>query len=56
MNWLNNKKTYFIATAIIFYAIVVEGWQNGNWSLAVEMILGALGLGALRAGVQKSGK
>jgi len=53
--WLQGKKTYFIMFAIIVHAIVVTGWQGGDWSAAFQEILAALGLGAIRAGVTKSG-
>ena len=53
MNWLRGKKSYFVAGATILYALVIEGWQNGNWALAGQIIWGALGFSALRAGVAK---
>ena len=47
------KKTYLVAIATIMYALggAVAGFID--LSIAVGLILGALGLGGLRAGVTK---
>ena len=54
IDWLKNKKTYIIAILIILEAIIVDGVINGDWGTAMQKIMAALGLGALRAGVSKS--
>jgi len=45
---LEGSKTYIVSTVVIVYAIVVAGWQMGDWNTASQLILGALGLGAVR--------
>ncbi len=52
--WLKGKKTYIVAVATICYALsgVVAGYIPIDQ--AVMLILGALGLGALRNGVDSS--
>jgi len=52
---LSGYKTYLVAFAFIVYAIVIEGWQNNNWNSAIEIILTALGFGALRSGIKTVG-
>ena len=55
MEWLQGKKTYIVA-ALMFIVGVVEGLTGGGWSGVVEnlyVLLNALGLGTLRAGVAK---
>jgi hypothetical protein len=59
LTWLDGKKTYIVALALL----IVVGLENGlgfdvpgfeapaDWLI---IVLNALGLGALRAGVQKS--
>jgi len=54
IEWLRGKKAYIIAFAAIVYAVVIVGWQNGDWEQATNLILSALGLSALRAGITKS--
>lgn len=54
---INGKKTYAVAVATIAYAIVYYGLSQHQWGAAVDLVLGASGLGALRHGVAKtSGK
>ena len=52
IDWLKGKKTYIIAGAVIVVAIL------GEFDIVVPEyvwgVLGALGLGFLRAGVQKA--
>ena len=52
---ISGKKTYIMAGLTILYA--GAGYWTGNldFNTAVQMILGAGGLSALRAGVTKSG-
>ena len=53
--YFKGKKTYLIAFALVVYAIsgVVAGQINPNEAILV--VLNGLGLGAVRAGVEKSG-
>jgi hypothetical protein len=51
--WLSGKKTYIVAAVAVAYALVVVGWQGGDWGHAQEIVLAALGGSALRAGVGK---
>lgn len=50
---ISGYKTYIVAVATVFYA-VVEYWDGTlTQAAAVGMVLGALGLGALRNGINK---
>lgn len=52
-NWLDGKKTYIVAALIgIGAGLEAYGIMIPEF---VFMVLGALGLGAVRAGVKKSG-
>jgi hypothetical protein len=48
---LEGKKTYLVAAATIAYAVVVYGWQMNDWKTAMDLILGALGMSAMRHGI-----
>jgi len=48
------KKTYIVAIVTVVYALAGVFLGAHDWSVAIPMILGASGLGALRAGVAKS--
>ena len=54
--WLQGKKTYItVIVAVIFNAgVAFKLWNvdNATWA-AIDTILGALGLGFLRAGIAK---
>lgn len=50
---LEGKKTYIVMAVMFLYGLVVVGWQQNNWSEAIMVVLNALGLGGLRAGVSK---
>ena len=54
--WLQGKKTYLVMIAAILGAIAA--YSTGDMTLiqALEAIMAALGLGALRSGVAKVGK
>lgn len=56
MAWLMGKKTY-IAALLLFLAAGAKGagWISPEMYEVALGVLGALGLGALRAGVTKSG-
>lgn len=45
---LRGRKSYLVAIVSVLYAVVVVGWQGGDWVQAGQIILAALGLGALR--------
>jgi len=45
---LEGKKSYLISFVAILYAVVIVGWQQNQWSEAGQLVLGALGLSALR--------
>lgn len=52
---LQGKKTYIVViVAIIFNTLVQYGYVDASYTQYVNVILGALGLGALRAGVSKA--
>lgn len=53
MDWLSGKKTYIIALCMVVYGVglILQGQQEQG----IKVIMEALGLGALRAGVTKSG-
>lgn len=53
---LSGSKTYIVAAVMVAYAIVE--WWNGAMmqDQAAQMVLNALGLGGLRAGVSKAEK
>ena len=54
MEWMQGKKTYFVALGVIVASAV--GFAAGDMSLqeAINSALVGLGLGTLRAGVAKS--
>lgn len=52
---LEGKKTYIVViVAIVFNTLVQLGYLDANYVQYVNIVLAALGLGALRAGVTKS--
>lgn len=52
---LNGRKTYIIAVVIaVLNLCVAFGWISPEHLAQINMVLGALGLGALRSGVAKS--
>lgn len=52
---LEGKKTYIVViVAIIFNSLVQLGYVDYSYVEYVNIVLAALGLGALRAGVTKS--
>ena len=53
MEWLSGKKTYIIMFCLVAYGVGLI--LQGQTEQGVQAILSALGLGALRAGVTKSG-
>jgi len=53
-NFLQGKKTYIIViVAIVFNTLVQYGVVDPSYTEFVNIILGALGLGTLRAGINK---
>ena len=53
MTWLQGKKTYLVAGGMFGYAVLGYGLGRTP-ALDVQIILEALGLAALRAGVAKT--
>ena len=54
LDYLKGKKTYLLSTALGLWAVAAEqGWVSAKTAQEVGLILGALGLSALRAGVTK---
>jgi len=54
LNELQGKKTYIVViVAIIFNTLVQYGYVDPSYTQYVNIILSALGLGALRAGISK---
>ena len=53
MKWFEGKKTYIMTVAILCYSL--GGWVAGfvEPQIAIGLILGALGLGSLRAAIAK---
>jgi hypothetical protein len=52
--YLQGKKTYIIiVVAIVFNTLVQLGYVDASYVEYVNIVLAALGLGALRAGVSK---
>jgi hypothetical protein len=49
---MRGYRTYITAGAMIIYATVVLGLDNGNWAEAIPMILSALALIGIRAGIK----
>lgn len=49
---LSGYKSYAVAVVTVLYAVVIVGGQHGDWNNATQLILGALGLGALRHGMK----
>ena len=55
LNTLQGKKTYIVViVAIIFNTLAQYGYVDPSYTQYVNIILSALGLGALRAGISKS--
>ncbi len=54
IKWLKGKKTYLTAAAGVIAGVVL--CIEGHVTEGVQTILGALGVGALRAGVAKTEK
>lgn len=50
---MSGYKTYFVAGSTILYAIFYYGVSLHQYGNAVDLMLGASGLGALRHGVAK---
>lgn len=50
---INGYKSYIISGAVVIYAILGASLQLHGWERAVELILGALGLGAVAHKVDK---
>ena len=54
LNKLQGRKTYIVViVAIIFNTLVQYGYVDPSYAQYVNIILSALGLGALRAGISK---
>jgi hypothetical protein len=49
---MRGYRTYLTAAAMVIYAVVVLGIDNGNWLEAIPMILTALALIGIRTGVK----
>jgi hypothetical protein len=45
---LKGYKTYIVVVAMILYAVIVLGWQGGDWAAAGRTVLEALGLAGIR--------
>lgn len=53
-NWLKGKKTYIIAAVlIVLNGMVALGYLSNEQINQINVLLGALGLATLRAGVTK---
>jgi len=46
--WLEGKKTYLSAGAMVLYALLVQGWLNSDWPGAHKLLLEAAALAGLR--------
>ena len=56
IEYLSGKKTYILAVvAAVINLAVVSGWINVSYLPQINIVLGALGVGAIRAGIAKSG-
>jgi hypothetical protein len=51
LNWLQGKKTYIVAFAVVVQAAIGVYLGDYTTQTAITMVLSALGLGALRSGV-----
>lgn len=54
--YFEGKKTYIVAMVMIAYAVMVMGLGGQSHTEAVELILNALAIAGLRAGVSKADK
>lgn len=54
LNQLSGKKTYLVSFALVVFAVTGVITGNLTSDQAVALVLNGLGLGALRAGVQKN--
>lgn len=54
LNWLSGKKTYIVAVVLALVNVgVAMGWISPENLEQINVVLVALGLGALRASVSK---
>ena len=54
LNSLRGRRTYIVViVAIIFNTLVQYGYVDPSYAQYVNIVLSALGLGALRAGISK---
>lgn len=51
-NWLDGKKTYFIAAASILYAVLGVATHNLQLQDAIQVVLAALGGAAIRHSIE----
>ena len=55
--WLQGKKTYVIMlVGVIVNGLWVMGYLDDKTVIAIDSILGFLGLGSIRAGISKGAK
>ena len=54
LNWLQGKKTYIVATiGVVINGLYAMGYIPADYIMITNVVLGFLGLAALRAGVAK---
>jgi hypothetical protein len=51
MNFLNGKKSYIAAAAMLIFAVVIQGWQNGDWQGAIKSALESLSVFGIRLAI-----
>ena len=49
---LKGKKSYIVASVAVLYAVIVVGWQGGDWHGSAQLVLAALGLGSVRHAIK----
>ena len=53
INKLDGWKVHIVSFVVFVYAVVVEGWQNGNWTTALQLMAGSGYVAAWRSVVKK---
>lgn len=53
VDFLQGKKTYFVATVMALHAVVITGWQQKNWGAAYTELVAAGGLVGVRSAISK---
>lgn len=54
-NWIDGKKTYFVAAGMVAYALLSVWMDKMDWNDAAQMLWQAAAVAGLRHGISKGG-